>query len=57
MTAGRARALIDALALEPHPEGGYYRQLHRSDHVVMPADDQDKAPAVVARHPAAAPFL
>ncbi|MEM1166127.1 MAG: cupin domain-containing protein [Planctomycetota bacterium] len=32
-----ARALIDRLALAPHPEGGYYRQTHKSD-VVVPAD-------------------
>lgn len=26
----RARALIRKLALEPHPEGGYFREIHRS---------------------------
>jgi predicted cupin superfamily sugar epimerase len=46
MSAGRARALIDALALEPHPEGGFYRQLHRSDQVVMPADGRGNRPSL-----------
>ncbi len=46
MTAGRARALIDALALEPHPEGGYHRQPHRSDQIVMPADGRGHRPAL-----------
>ena len=27
----RARQLIDSLALEPHPEGGWYRQVFRSE--------------------------
>jgi predicted cupin superfamily sugar epimerase len=27
----RARQLIDTLALEPHPEGGWYRQVFRSE--------------------------
>jgi predicted cupin superfamily sugar epimerase len=46
MTAGRARVLIDALALEPHPEGGYYRQLHRSDQLVLPADGRGHRPSL-----------
>jgi predicted cupin superfamily sugar epimerase len=29
-----ARALIEKLRLEPHPEGGYFRETHRSSHVV-----------------------
>jgi predicted cupin superfamily sugar epimerase len=28
--AGEARALIEALELAPHPEGGWFRELHRS---------------------------
>jgi uncharacterized protein len=27
---GRARHLIDKLALQPHPEGGWYREIYRS---------------------------
>jgi len=33
----RARALIDKLHLEPHPEGGSYRELHRSSARVQTA--------------------
>jgi predicted cupin superfamily sugar epimerase len=28
--SARARALIESLALSPHPEGGYYREIYRS---------------------------
>lgn len=34
----RAGALIRALSLSPHPEGGYYREIWRSDASVEPAD-------------------
>src|SRR5215510_3972505 len=34
----RARALIAELKLEPHPEGGFYREIYRSAGVVWPAD-------------------
>lgn len=30
----RARQLIDALQLEPHPEGGWYRQVYKSEEKV-----------------------
>ena len=30
MMAGSAREWIDALGLEPHPEGGHYRRIHVS---------------------------
>jgi uncharacterized protein len=30
----RARQLIDTLALEPHPEGGWYRQVFKSEAMV-----------------------
>jgi len=36
--APRAAALIAQLDLQPHPEGGYYRELHRSPHRVQPDD-------------------
>lgn len=34
----RASTLIRQLDLRPHPEGGYYRELFRSDDAVTPAD-------------------
>jgi predicted cupin superfamily sugar epimerase len=34
----RARSLIEQLQLEPHPEGGYFRELYRSDVQVEPGD-------------------
>jgi predicted cupin superfamily sugar epimerase len=34
----RAVELIGLLDLEPHPEGGYYRELYRSPSVVAPRD-------------------
>ncbi len=36
----RAAHLIDSLGLSPHPEGGYFRELHRSTVQVKPADDR-----------------
>ncbi|MCX5940424.1 MAG: cupin domain-containing protein [Cyanobium sp. LacPavin_0818_WC50_MAG_67_9] len=37
-----ARTLIESLGLSPHPEGGWYRELHRSAHGVR--RDADAAP-------------
>jgi predicted cupin superfamily sugar epimerase len=37
----RIQTLIDSLQLQPHPEGGYYREIFRSDHMV--AADQNRA--------------
>ena len=34
----RAAELISKLNLEPHPEGGYYREIFRSADLVAPAD-------------------
>jgi len=34
----RAAELIAGLALEPHPEGGYYREIFRSPVLIEPAD-------------------
>ena len=34
----RAAELIRTLELEPHPEGGHYRELHRSPAIVEPGD-------------------
>lgn len=36
----RAAALIERLDLQPHPEGGYYRDVYRSASTVAPADDR-----------------
>lgn len=35
---GRAAELAAALRLQPHPEGGFYREVHRSRQVVAPDD-------------------
>jgi predicted cupin superfamily sugar epimerase len=34
----RAAELIEQLELEPHPEGGYYREIFRSALLISPAD-------------------
>jgi len=34
----RARELIRELRLEPHPEGGYFREVFRSSQIVKPMD-------------------
>jgi uncharacterized protein len=34
----RAKFLITKLALQPHPEGGFYREIHRSSQRVQPQD-------------------
>jgi predicted cupin superfamily sugar epimerase len=34
----RARTLIEQLQLEPHPEGGYFRELYRAEAQVEPGD-------------------
>lgn len=39
----RARQLIDSLALEPHPEGGWYRQVFKSaERVTRHADGAER---------------
>jgi hypothetical protein len=35
MNTDTARSWIERLALQPHPEGGWYREVHRSTHTVM----------------------
>ena len=42
----RAAALITALGLIPHPEGGYYGELYRSNTIVHPADGRGPRSAV-----------
>jgi predicted cupin superfamily sugar epimerase len=42
----RATALIERLGLEPHPEGGYFREIYRSGRTVQADDDRPPRPAV-----------
>jgi predicted cupin superfamily sugar epimerase len=42
----RAAALIALLGLQPHPEGGYYREVFRSTSRVQPADERDARAAL-----------
>jgi predicted cupin superfamily sugar epimerase len=35
-------AVIDSLELEPHPEGGYYREMHRASALVREANGNSK---------------
>ena len=42
----RAAALIDRLALTPHPEGGHFAEIYRSSSRVQPADGRPARPAL-----------
>lgn len=42
----RVTHLIDRLGLQPHPEGGFYRQIFRSSIEVRPQDGRDLRPAL-----------
>lgn len=42
----RAAALIKELDLQPHPEGGYYREIYRSTGEVQPLDDRSTRSAL-----------
>jgi predicted cupin superfamily sugar epimerase len=42
----RAAHLIESLGLQPHPEGGYFKELHRSTARVKPADDREHRSAL-----------
>lgn len=44
----RAAMLIEQLALAPHPEGGYYRELFRSPLAVQPDDDRPARSALTS---------
>jgi predicted cupin superfamily sugar epimerase len=44
----RARQLIDDLRLQPHPEGGYFREIHRSSARVRPDDERPDRAAVTS---------
>ena len=43
--SARAIYLIDELGLLPHPEGGYFGEVHRSGHIVAPTDGRTDRPA------------
>ena len=42
----QASAVIEALRLEPHPEGGYFREVYRSGSTVHPDDGRSRRAAV-----------
>jgi predicted cupin superfamily sugar epimerase len=42
----RAATLIQQLRMQPHPEGGFYRELYRSSAVVQPADGRPRRAAL-----------
>jgi uncharacterized protein len=42
----RARDLISELRLQPHPEGGYFREIFRSSHKVQPLDERSARSAL-----------
>ena len=44
----RASALIQELELQPHPEGGHYREIFRSPHSVTPDDNRPERAALTA---------
>ena len=39
----RALSLIESLQLQPHPEGGYYREIFRSGHIVSADGDRSRS--------------
>jgi len=46
MTTDRPESLIATLGLIPHPEGGYYGEIHRSRATVQPEDNRGRRPAL-----------
>jgi predicted cupin superfamily sugar epimerase len=44
----RALALIHTLALQPHPEGGWYGEVFRSRHTVRPDDERPARAALTS---------
>ena len=44
----RIRMIRKALRLEPHPEGGYYRQVFKSARTVQPGDSRPERRALTA---------
>ena len=48
--SGDLRAKIEQLGLAPHPEGGFYRELFRSPHLVVPADGRGARAGLTVIH-------
>lgn len=46
--SGRASRLVAELGLIPHPEGGFYGEVHRSATVVQPADGRGERAALTS---------
>src|SRR5262245_27756260 len=46
MVSDRASDLIELLSLEPHPEGGHFAEIFRSDAVVDPRDGRAPRSAI-----------
>ncbi|MBC7939079.1 MAG: cupin domain-containing protein [Chitinophagaceae bacterium] len=46
--SARAAELIGLLKLAPHPEGGFYRELFRSPHMIEPRDGRALRPALTS---------
>ena len=44
----KVASLIDRLQLEPHPEGGYYREIFRSGSSVKPNDEREARSALTS---------
>ena len=44
----RARQLVDLLQLQPHPEGGWYREVFRSEAKVAPPDGRPERAALTS---------
>ena len=42
----RAAELISLLRLQPHPEGGHYGEVYRSEHLVQSRDERPPRPAL-----------
>jgi uncharacterized protein len=46
----QARTVVESLGLRPHPEGGSYREFHRSAATVLPADGRTERSALTCIH-------
>ena len=46
----RAAHLVETLGLQPHPEGGHYREIFRSPQAVRPADGRGERSALTVIH-------
>ena len=44
----KVSSVIDRLQLQPHPEGGYYREVFRSGSVVNPSDERETRSALTS---------